>query len=122
MRGKWEIKLNAKKTQCIRFGPKLSREQRFRLKLDGRVVSKVTKIKYLGVWLDSQMRSDEQIAEKKLSTIRAFNALRKVGIASREMSASIKTFLLKVYCRPILYYGAQNLILNKRDIKAMQSA
>jgi hypothetical protein len=68
------------------------------------------------------MRSDEQIAEKKLSTIRAFNALRKVGIASREMSASMKTFLFKVCCRPILYYGAENLILNKRDIKAMQSA
>jgi hypothetical protein len=47
--------------------------------------------------------------------------MRKVGIADKETSLRLKFFLYKVYCRPILYYGVENLKLMKNDEKKIQS-
>jgi hypothetical protein len=117
---KWEIKINAKKTQYIKFGASKN-DKRHRLTLDGLRIERVNKIKYLGVWLDGSIKAAEQIDEKVINAISAFNSMRKVGIADKETSAVLKSFLYKVYCRPILYYGVENLKLIKNDEKKIQS-
>jgi endonuclease/exonuclease/phosphatase family metal-dependent hydrolase len=116
-----EIKINAKKTQYIRFGNYECQNEDEYVHLDGQLIKRVDKIEYLGVWLDSQLKSHTQIEEKKVSITNAFNAMRKIGIAERETSVNMKTFLYKVYCRPILYYGIENLTLNKKDVQTIQS-
>lgn len=118
---KWEIKINVQKTQFIQFGNFPNKEITSHLKLSGQKVEKVNKLKYLGVWLDSKLTADYQIEEKKLSATRAFNSLRKIGIANSETSATMKSFLFKVYCRPILHYGLENLTLTKKDLKKIQT-
>lgn len=116
-----EIKINAKKTQYIRFGNFDCANESLSITLDGHKIKKVEKIEYLGVWLDSKLKSHTQIDEKKVSINNAFNALRKVGIADKETSVNVKTFLYKVYCRPVLLYGIENLTLQKKDVKNIQT-
>lgn len=120
---KWEIKINGKKTQYMEFTLRKNGEKpEASLMLGGEVVEKVDKMKYLGVWIDSKLNPKEQINDKKVSSLRAFNKLRNVGIADRQTSPNMKCFLFKVYCRPILHYGIENLTLTATDIKKIQTA
>jgi hypothetical protein len=119
---KWEIKINASKSQYIKFGPNNLGEQRYKPTLEKLQIERVDRLKYLGVWIQNNLKSEGQISEKSVSSINAFNALRKVGIAEPEVRAYMKSFLYKVYCRPILYYGVENLALGKGDIKKIQTA
>jgi hypothetical protein len=119
---RWEIKINAEKSQHIRFGPGNAGEERGCLKLDGQPIETVEKMKYLGVWISNNLKCDEHIEQKRTSTVNAFNSLRKVGITDINMNPSLKAFMYKVYCRPILYYGIENLSLLKKDLKEIQTA
>ena len=47
---------------------------------------------------------------------------RNSGIAEIETSSAVKAFLYKTHCRPILYYGVENLTFLKKDIKNLQTA
>jgi len=116
-----EIKINAKKTQFIRFGGFDCQNESQSISLDGHRIKRVDKIEYLGVWIDSKLKSHGHIEEKTVSITNAFNALRNVGITEKDTSVSMKTFLYKVYCRPILFYGIENLTLQKQDIKTIQT-
>ena len=116
-----EIKINAKKTQYIRFGNFDCQSESQSITLDGLKIKRVEKIEYLGVWIDSKLKAHTQIEEKKESITNAFNALRRVGITDKEAKVRLKTFLFKVYCRPILYYGVENLTLQKKDVKSIQT-
>lgn len=118
---KWEIKINAKKTQFIKIGAMQAKDSGRDIELCGQRIEQVSKIKYLGVWIDSKLKSCEQVEEKKLSSTRTFNALRNVGIADRHTSSYMKSFMYKVYCRPILHYGVENLSLTKNDVKKIQA-
>jgi hypothetical protein len=117
---KWEIKINANKTQFIKLGS-YDRESRVPLQLDKQRIEQVQKFKYLGVWIDGDIKAAERIEEKVVSTVRAFYSMRKIGITNILTSSSLKSFIYKVYCRPILYYGVENLRLLKGDIKKIQS-
>jgi hypothetical protein len=117
---KWEIKINANKTQFIKLGS-YDRESRVPLQLDKQRIERVQKFKYLGVWIDGDIKAAEHIEEKVVSTVSAFNSMRKIGITNFSTSSSLKSFIYKVYCRPILYYGVENLRLLKGDTKKIQS-
>jgi hypothetical protein len=117
---KWEIKINANKTQFIKLGS-YDRESRVPLQLDNQRIERVQKFKYLGVWIDGDIKAAEHVEEKVVSTVSAFNSMRKIGITNFSTSYSLKSFIYKVYCRPILYYGVENLRLLKGDTKKIQS-
>ena len=83
-----------------------------KLKLEGEVLTKIKEMKYLGVILDTQLKPKKHLDAKQKSTSNAFNSLRKVGITCRYTNYDVKSFLYKVYCRPILHYGVENLTLS----------
>ena len=114
-----EIKLNIKKTQYMQFGKFKQRAKS--IKLEGERLEKVKEITYLGVIIDQGVKPKKHLDSKKKSAGSAFNSLRQVGITSRYTNFDIKSFLYKVYCRPILHYGAENLTLQLKDIESLQS-
>ena len=118
----FEIKINANKTQYIRIGPKNNKNQSHtKLKLNNDEITEVSKIKYLGVWINSKLNSSDHIDERRSNTVKAFNALRKTGITDFCVNPDVKSFMYKVYCRPILFYGIENMNLSQQDLKQIQT-
>ncbi len=120
---KYEIKINANKSQYIRIGPKNKNKRTHKkLKLNGDEISEVNKIKYLGVWINSKLNCSDHIEERRSNTIKAFNALRKTGITDLSVNPDLKSFMYKENCRPILFYGIENMNLNQKDYKEIQTS
>ena len=114
-----EIKFNPKKTQYIVFGNDGSNADH--IQMCGETVQRVDKIKYLGVWIDTKLRNTIQLEARRIKANGAFFGLKKVGIMSRNLDVHVKSLLFKSYSRPILYYGMENMVLNKAEAKHIQS-
>ena len=49
------------------------------------------------------------------------NRIKDLGIYSNLISAEMKANLYKTYCRPILYYGIENLMMTEIEKKKLQT-
>ena len=113
-----EIKFNPAKTNGIVFGGKAPANNIY---LDNQPINFSNTIKYLGVTLSTKLTPTAHIEGRKTATIAAANGLRKIGIFSPAVSASLKVFLYKTYIRPVLYYGLTVQSLNKGETQDIQT-
>ena len=108
-----------KKTKYIVFGNDATSVDD--IQMCGETVQRVDKIKYLGVWIDSKLNNTSQLEVRRKKANGAFFGLKKVGILSSHLDVHVKSLLFKAYSRPILYYGMENMVLNKTEAKTIQS-
>ncbi|CAF0974992.1 unnamed protein product [Brachionus calyciflorus] len=120
----YEIKFNPNKTHFMIMFSKQFKENRENGKLimfQNYEVKRVIMMKYLGMWIDETFNSREHLK----SRIKLFNMgsqrLKQCGITSDCTSSEVKLCFYKTYIRPALYYGFDNLVINKTQIKTLQT-
>ncbi|RMZ93192.1 RNA-directed DNA polymerase from mobile element jockey-like [Brachionus plicatilis] len=119
----FEIKFNPNKTSYIvLFDNKTTSLQiNQAIVFQGENIKKVIMMKYLGVWIDERLKSKLQFDCRIKSFNMAFYNLKRCGITCGITTTEIKMCYYKTYTRPLLYYGLDNLVLNKTQIKKLQN-
>lgn len=117
----WQIKLNVKKSAYIVVGNYYHRRENSKIIMDGQELSKSKEMKYLGITINELFTDATHLANKRLSMSRSIYSMFPIGIQGSNMSNDIKSHLIKTYCRPILYYGIENLSINKTELKKIHS-
>ena len=119
---KWEIKFNPEKTVFMEFGSQskfLIRNSN--LKFDQKEIKKVEKMKYLGCHYNNKLNNKDHLNKKRFATFSAVNKIKDLGIESINISTAMKSCLYKTYCRPVLFYGIENLVLSELEKKKLQT-
>jgi hypothetical protein len=115
---KWEVKFNPTKTVYLAYG--VSQKEIERPKFDGVEIQRVKSAKYLGVWINDKMSSTDHVSKRIVGTMARIKELDDTLNAS-SLPPNMKVFIYKTYARPVLYYGLENMILNKGESKALQT-
>ena len=122
---KWEIKFNPTKTVYMEFGGKKTKfciENKTKDPVfDGKEIKKVEKMKYLGMHYNNKLDNSDHLNKTRGGTFGAINKIKTLGMESNLTSTELKTCLYKTYCRPILYYGTENLVFNENENKMIQT-
>jgi len=98
-----DMSINVKKSSCLRVGPRYNSLCSNLTTLDGREISWMNKVRYLGVHLISSKALSYDYDLIKKSFYRAFNAI--YGKVGRLASVDVVIELFKTKCMPILLYG-----------------
>ena len=121
---KWEIKFNPEKTLYMEVGtsPKINNKRRVQKPtFDDKEIMKVDKMKYLGMFYTRKIDNKYHLNKKSSATFNAMNRIKDLGIDSNLISTEMKASLYKTYCRPILYYGIENLMMTEIEKKKLQT-
>jgi len=108
-----DMSLNAKKSECIRFGPRYQSPCCSLKSIKGDDIFWVASCRYLGVWLKASRQFKIDLTHCKKSFFRAVNAL-----FSKFYALPVKRLLLHLIstkCVPILLYGLDACPLNVAD-------
>jgi hypothetical protein len=88
---------------------------------DGKEIKKVEKMKYLGMHYNYKLDNSDHLNKTRGGTFGAINKIKTLGMESNLTSTELKTCLYKTYCRPLLYYGTENLVFNENENKMIQT-
>ena len=112
-----DMRINAKKSCCLRIGPRCNIIASPVVTYDGHTLPWVNHIRYLGTLIVQNRQFKGDFSYAKQSFYRASNAIfGKVGrLASEEVV--IELFVSK--CIPVLLYGVECFPLNKRDMNSL---
>lgn len=116
-----EIKFNPDKTQFIIFGKKEKENKKKVPKMYGEEIKKFEKIKYLGIYLNRKNNNNDQVETRIKSAFKASISIKKLECENEKLKVKIKTHLYKAFVRPVLTYGLENYVLNKKQIRKLQT-
>ena len=113
-----DLSINAKKSFCLRIGPRHRFECENICTSSGDIINWVSEIRYLGVFIKSAMHFKCHLDNAKQSLFRSFTAVygKIGGVAKDELLIQ----LIKSKCLPSLLYGTQALPLSKADISSLE--
>jgi hypothetical protein len=119
-----EIKVNGDKTVLLIFNKWCQRnkselkadETQFKPKLQGYELEDTYNLKYLGVEITSDQSNSKHIETRCNKVIKALASIKAKGLCDKQIHPDTKAQMYKTYIMPILTYGIELLILNKRDI------
>ena len=111
------LKINDKKTVCMRIGPHYQASCGGIVTLNGRVLEWVHEIRYLGVYLVSSSTFKCSFSNAKKSFYRSFNAI--YGRIGRAASEEVILALIKAKCIPVLLYGLDVCPTNATDKRSL---
>ena len=112
------MSVNAKKSFCLRIGPRHRTECANICTTAGDNISWVSEIRYLGVFIKSAMHFKCSFDNAKQSFFRSFNAVYgKIGGFAKD---ELLIQLIKSKCLPSLLYGTEALPLSKADIGSLE--
>jgi hypothetical protein len=108
-----DMALNAKKSACIRFGPRYKDECCALTTLSGETLPWVDNLRYLGIHLVAAKKFKSSLSNSKKCFYRAFNAiLSKVGSCASE---EVLVKLISAKCLPVFVYGLESCPVSKSD-------
>lgn len=82
----------------------------------------VKKLKYLGVTVTQNNKSNTHLQERRLASWRAYHGLKsQIELEGKDLDQKVKSQLFKTYIRPIMYYGLENCYINKTETKKIQT-
>ena len=116
---KHEIMINIQKTKYMTFNGNQLGKEKNEVKIGTSIVEQVSKFKYLGCWIESNLQSREHTKSRKQAILAAAAKLRKLGFNSKEMSLDVKTFLFNTYCRTAAQYGLACGYNTQNDIREL---
>ena len=109
--------INAKKSACIRFGPRYDTDCFQIVTANGDIIEWANSIRYLGVYFVSDRLFKRNWDHAKSSYYRSFNAIfERIG---RFASVETVVYLIKSKCIPVLIYGAEACPTHSSDIKTL---
>jgi len=112
-----DMVINAKKSCCLRIGPRYDAPCATISTLNGREISWVEEIRYLGIFITRSKSLKCSLTNAKRSFFRAANAI--FGKIGRFASEEVTVQLLRSKCLPILLYGLDACPLKKSDYNAL---
>jgi hypothetical protein len=113
-----DMRINAKKSLCIRFGSRYNVPCSELVTLDGSILKWVDKCRYLGVSFVSgrTLRCCYDYAKSKF--FRAFNSI--FGKVGRTASEEVVISLIRAKCLPILLYATEVCPLLSRNVQSLE--
>lgn len=115
-----EMRINPDKTEVMVVS---KNEESLDLRLDGRRLKQARTIKYLGSILDCEGNIESDINNRIGATARLFNALKSVFLNKKEVSKKTKVKIHKAVFEPVLTYGSESWVMNKKlksKVQAME--
>jgi len=109
-----ELTINAKKSSCLRIGPRFNVRCSNSTTKAGHEVIWHSEIRYLRVYLTAAREYRCSHSNAKQSFYRSFNAV--FGKVGRCVSEDVIVELLKTKCLPSLLYGIEAFPINKSVI------
>jgi len=120
-----QVKFNPEKTNLVIYKSPNDNETNTILLLCGEPIVIAESIKYLGVMVNNSFNNQEHIDKRTKLAYSNLSNLYTTGVLNKMMCVSTKISLLKIYIKPLLYYGLEALDLNKseiNDIKKCESS
>ena len=117
---KVDMSINAKKSCCIRIGPRFAAFCCDIVTSTGAKIPWATTVKYLGIYLTSSRVFRCCLDEPKRSYYRSVNSI--LGKLCRIASEEVILHLVSSKCLPILLYGSETGFLSKTDIRSIDFA
>jgi hypothetical protein len=108
-----DMALNAKKSVCMRFGPRFDKECESLITIDGQQLVWVNTCRYLGIFLVAARYFKCSFDNAKKAYYRSFNAI--FGKVGRLASEEVVIKLLQTKCLPIILYGLDACHVNAAD-------
>jgi hypothetical protein len=115
-----DMALNAKKSFCMRFGPRFNNLCNNLRTLNGEDILWVQSCRYLGVWLKSARKFKCDFSSSKRSFYRAVNAIFSKVL--RAASEETVLYLISMKCIPLLLYGLDSSPVTKTDLRSFDFA
>ena len=112
-----DMTINAKKSCCLRIGPRFDTKCCDIISATGRALPWVTEMRYLGVYFLSSHIFKCSLEHAKCAYYRSVNAI--FGRVGRIASEEVVLQLVSTKCIPILLYGSEACGLRKSDIRSM---
>ena len=113
-----DMRINAKKSMCIRFGPRYNIQCTDLVLLDGSTLKWVDNCRYLGVFFVGGRTFRCCYDNAKSKFFRAFNSIfAKVGRAASE---EVVISLFRAKCLPILLYATEVCPLLHRNVQSLE--
>ena len=78
-------------------------------------------VRYLGYIINAEIKSNAHLSIRKKNCLKRYFSLNPLGLNNEYMDGLIKAFLIKTYCQPILYYGIENLNINKIQLQELST-
>ncbi len=100
-----DMTVNAKKSSCIRFGPRFNVPCENLVTADGHEISWVTSCRYLGVYFSAARKFTCSFDKNKIKFYKSFNSI--FGKIGRHSSEEVLLSLIKSKCMPALLYGTE---------------
>ena len=107
----WKIKFNSLKSNIIEFGEQFFANSDFYL--NKRLIPKVEKLKYLGVFIDKNCDFDLLANEKFLNVQKSIFSLSFLGLKPSGISPFLQSFIYKTYCLSQFTYALETTTLLK---------
>jgi hypothetical protein len=113
-----DMKINARKSVCIRVGPRFDASCAELQCADGSFLKWHSSCRYLGVYFKSGRFLRCSFEQARVKFFRAFNAI--LGRVGRLASEEVVLSLMKAKCFPVLFYGLDVCPVLSRDIQAFE--
>ena len=114
-----DMPINAKKTVCMRIGPKHQDNPCTIVTKAGVEINWAHEIRYLGVYLKSHKKFCCSVDSAKRAFYRSFNAI--FGKIGRIANEDVILHLVKAKCLPMLLYGLEVCNPTKTQMKSLQN-
>ena len=99
------LAINIKKTVCM-VASRKSQLPEWRLSIGGKSIKQVNKFKYLGSWIMSDGKCDQDIRRRTSMAKEAFQRMKPI-LATIKLSMKVRSCILHCYTHPILVYGLE---------------
>lgn len=112
------MKMNIGKTKVMVISRK---DKKVSVTCEGQAIEQVNTIKYLGVVIDNKGQCETETNERMAAAGKLYNTLSRSFISKKEVSKTTKTIVYKTLFRPVLTFGSESWVLNKRQKQRIQA-
>ena len=78
------------------------------VRINGKIIKQVHIFKFLGTMVRDDCSNLTHVEIKKKNTTNSSFSLCKLGFLNNKLDQSLKTFLFRTYCKPIINFGMEN--------------
>ena len=113
-----DLQINAKKSVCVRIGPRCHADCCHITMSDGREIVWSNTVRYLGIFIKCSRKFSCSFDSAKKSFYRSFNAV--FGKTGRQASEEVVLHLIVHKCLPCMLYGTDVCPVNRTELRALE--
>ena len=124
----YDLKYNPEKSvymvfnKNIKLNSKVNRYDDWQneIMLNSKTINEVEDTRYLGFELEANGKNDKHIQKSKQKTVLSLIKLNKIGINNENTCPYLKSQMFKTYIRPVLFYGIENVYIQKTVVNKLK--